>query len=470
MSNEIEVAAKQDDELKDVEISKDDDLAYDNNDSNDDASYENLSWIGRIMSVIKIYWSLGLIAFGGPQAHVALLREHLVVNKKRIDEDTFTELFAIGQGLPGPTSTQLVVSTALYQGGPLGGLIAFFFWNVPGLIVLLICALLIKTYIDPNNPPWFLVGIPPAAISLVFKAFYGFGLKLDKLGIVLALISCNVAILINGDYYIPKQSSQYVFPSMLIAGALFTLIDSKRAKPFGTLYDKSPNAGWDGTSLQTFKRIGIPIYVGFFILLIWAAVLTLSICLVRLTDNDNVYLEIFEVMFRVGSLIFGGGQVVLPMLEDEVVPKWMTREQFYYGLGITQSLPGPLFNFSAYLGAVYQGVAGGIIAWLGLFGPGVILIFAITPFWARLRHYQWFKAILLGLNATAIGFVGAACVLLWEGAVHTYADAIVFCTALTAAVCFTIQAPFVVIGGGVLGAILSKDAASLGQVPFCLNN
>jgi len=133
-------------------------------------------------------------------------------------------------------------------------------------------------------------------------------------------------------------------------------------------------------------------------------------------------------------------------------------------------LPGPLFNFSAYLGAVYQGVAGGFIAWLGLFGPGVILIFAITPFWARLRHYQWFKAILLGLNATAIGLVGAACVLLWEGAVHTYADAIVFCTALTAAVCFTIQAPFVVIGGGVLGAILSKDAASLGQVPFCLNN
>ena len=386
-------------DLEDVELPESPTKEYEDEDE-EAVEEEDLSWCGRIISVFKIYWSLGLIAFGGPQAHVALLREHLVVQKKKIDDDTFTELFAIGQGLPGPTSTQLVVSTALYQGGPVGGLLAFFMWNVPGLIVLLICALLIKTYIDPNNPPWYLVGMPPAAISLVFKAFYGFGMKLDKLGIILALISCCVAILINGDYNIPKTSSQYVFPSMLVIGALFTLIDSKRKKPFGTLYDKSPNAGWDGTSQRTFNRIGIPIWVGFFILSIWAAVLTLAIVLVKVVGNINVYLEIFEVMFRVGSLIFGGGQVVLPMLEDEVVPKWMTKDQFYYGLGITQSLPGPLFNFSAYLGAVYQGLAGGMIAWLGLFGPGVILIFAITPFWAALRHYQWFKAILLGLNAT----------------------------------------------------------------------
>ena len=275
---------------------------------------------------------------------------------------------------------------------------------------------------------------------------------------------------------------------MLVAGALFTLIDSKRKKSFGTLCEKSPNAEWNGTSECTFKRIGMPIWVGFFVLSIWAVVLTLSIVLVRVVCNTNVHLETFEVMFRIGSLIFGGGQVALPMLEDEVVPKWMTRDQFYYGLGITQSLPGPLFNFSACVGAVYQGLADGIIAWLGLFGPNVILVFATTPFWAALRHYQWFNTILLGLNATvriyicyyllicetifsiplqAIGFVGAACVLLWEGAVHSYVDAIVFCVALTLAVCFVVPAPFVFLSGAVLGAILSKDAAALGQVPFC---
>jgi chromate transporter len=94
----------------------------------------------------------------------------------------------------------------------------------------------------------------------------------------------------------------------------------------------------------------------------------------------NVYLEIFEIMFRIGSLIFGGGQVVLPMLQDEVVPNWMTKDVFLQGLGLTQSMPGPLFNFSAYLGAVYRGIAGGLVAWVGIMGPGVILIFVSLLF------------------------------------------------------------------------------------------
>merc|ERR550539_1626152 len=129
-----------------------------------------------------------------------------------MDEDQFTELFAIGQGLPGPTSTQLVISTALARAGPLGGLLAFFLWNLPGLLVLTTSGILIANFIDPDDPPFYLVGIAPAAISLVFKAFYGFTKKLDDLGIVLSLISACVAVLINGDFNIPVTSSQYVFP------------------------------------------------------------------------------------------------------------------------------------------------------------------------------------------------------------------------------------------------------------------
>jgi len=250
-------------------------------------------------------------------------------------------------------------------------------------------------------------------------------------------------------------------------GGLFTYLDSRRDKPF-THYIKSPNRGWDSHDDRTFRRIGIPVWVGVLIFLVWAVVLSTAVVLKDYFKLDNVYLEIFEVMFRIGSLIFGGGQVVLPMLIDEVVPNWMTRDQFYQGLGLAQSMPGPLFNFSAYLGAVYQGVPGAFVAWIGLFGPGIILIFAVLPFWAKLRHHDWFKAVLHGLNATAIGFVGAACVLLWEGAIVTRADAIVFCVALTMAVAFNVQAPFVVITGGILGAILCDDAASLGQLPFCL--
>jgi chromate transporter len=156
----------------------------------------------------------------------------------------------------------------------------------------------------------------------------------------------------------------------------------------------------------------------FQIIVAWAGILTTVILLAR-RPNPNVYLVIFETMYRIGSIIFGGGQVVLPMLQDEVVPLWMTDEQFLQGLGLAQSMPGPLFNFSAYLGAVYKGVPGALVAFVGLFGPGVILIFGFVPFWAKLRHNMTFRAILKGLNSTAIGFVGAACVTLWESAITT---------------------------------------------------
>jgi len=159
--------------------------------------------------------------------------------------------------------------------------------------------------------------------------------------------------------------------------------------------------------------------------------------------------------------------VVLPMLQDEVVEAWMTKDQFLQGLALAQSMPGPLFNFAAYLGAIYKGVPGALVAFLGLFGPGVILIFGMVPFWASMRHNFTFKAILKGVNATAIGLVGAACVILWESAVVDAADAMVFCFAGTLAVAFNIQAPICIIAGGILGAILHSDAANLGQVPYC---
>jgi chromate transporter len=297
---------------------------------------------------------------------------------------------------------------------------------------------------------------------------------------------------------------------MLAAGALIAFADSKRANPLGEFfvlfYSSScwtlctfsshptssyrqilltsfpcsidinfpsppgtyaaPSKGWDAKSDLTMRRIGIPLWVGFCIFLLYAVVLVVTILLVDVFKVENEYLKIFEVMFRIGSIIFGGGQVVLPMLQNEVVPFWMTKDNFFQGLGLAQSMPGPLFNFSAYLGAVYKGVPGALIAYIGLFGPGVILIFAIVPFWARLRHVNWFKVMLNGVNSTAIGLVGAACVILWEAAVGNSADAIVFCFSGVLAMVFNVPAPFCVIAGGVLGAILSNDVANLGQVPY----
>jgi len=158
-----------------------------------------------------------------------------------------------------------------------------------------------------------------------------------------------------------------------------TLIDSKRQKPFSNY--GSPPKGSDKVNGETMKRIGIPLWVGTLMLAIWVGILVLCIIMVDVVEVDNVYLKMFEVMYRIGGIIYGGGQVVLPMMQDEVVPSWLTKDQFLQGLGLAQSMPGPLFNFSAYLGAVYQGVPGALVSAIGLVGPGVILMFAVVPFW-----------------------------------------------------------------------------------------
>jgi chromate transporter len=371
------------------------------------------------------------------------------------------------QGLPGPTSTQLVVSCALSRAGPVGGILALLLWNLPGLVVLTACGIVIENFVNPDEPPWYLIGLPPAAIALVFPAFYNFALKIDKLGTVLALLTCLAAILINNDDTISPQSSQFVFPAALVLSGLTTYIDSKRKNPFGT-YSKPPSPGWEADNEEMMKRIGIPLWVGACIFSVWVIVLIASILLVNVADISNVYLQIFEKMYRIGSIIFGGGQVVLPLLQDEVVPSWMTSDQFLQGLGLAQSMPGPLFNFSAYLGAVYQGVPGALISFVGIFSPGVILIFAVVPFWAHLRHNTTFKSILSGVNASAIGLVGAACVTLWESAIRTSADAMVFSVSLTLNTVFAFGAPYCVFVGAIVGAILHPDALDLGQQPYCI--
>jgi len=423
----------------------------------------------RLRDVVRMYWHLGLIAFGGPSAHVAILRDHLCIRNHWMDEDAFMELFALCVGLPGPTSTQLVISTAVTHAGPLGGMIAYVFWNLPGFLVLTLSGLFLYNFIDPANPPIWLIGVPAAAVSLVFKAFYGFGMKLDKLGIALSMISCAVAVMINGDEHIPRNSSQFVYPLLLVCGGMCTMVDFLRGpdKAMGEYTRSASGVRVKSESDRMLQlKIGMPLWVGAMTLLFWLFLFAGSITLVSL-GYDNAYLKIFEVMFRTGSLVFGGAEVALPMLQNEIVPLgWVTDEQFFQGLGLAQSLPGPLFNFSSFLGATYKGVLGAIVAEIGLFGPGYILIFAMMPFWGHLRHSDKFKAILKGINAAAIGLLGSGCIYLYARAVKTAADAMVFVLAGGLGGFFGMQAPFVILFGALAGGLFSHGILNVGQVKY----
>jgi len=420
----------------------------------------------RIKETLSLYWYLGFIAFGGPTAHVAILRDHLVSVNNFIEEDVFTELFALGQGLPGPSSTQLVISTASTHGGAISGVIAFMFWCLPGFTVLTLCGMFLYSFIDPASPPIWLLGIGPAAMSLIFKASFKFVQKLDKFGTGIGMVACAVAVMISGDEHLEPTSSQIVYPILLVSGAVLCLLDFLRGpeKSIGTYFQSTGESTEPSDKDRLLvEKIGLSIFQGFVYLFIWLGLLIGSIALVNM-GNSNLYVDIFEVYFRVGSLIFGGGIVVLPMLQSELVPRgWITNEQFFQGLGIAQSMPGPMFNFAAFLGAVTAGFPGSLTAAVGLFGPGFILIFAMLPFWSRFRHLAWFKAVLKGLNASAVGLIVAGCVTLYPKSVHTYADTMVFILTGGLGAIYSFQAPFVIFWGCVLGALFSSDVLDVGQ-------
>lgn len=256
-----------------------------------------------------------------------------------------------------------------------------------------------------------------------------------------------------------------MYPMLLIGGGSLTLFDSYSSRPIGT-YEQSSDAESaekERADRKLAYKIGMGIYHGLFMFILWLGILVGSVALVQ-SGYKNVYLEIFELFFRVGSLVFGGGVVIVPMLQNEVVPKWMNDDQFFQGLALAQSLPGPFFNFAGFLGGTYAGFWGAVVANLGLMGPGFILIFAMLPFWINVRKYAWFKAIVKGLNASAIGLIGGACVFLYAKSVKDAADAIVFVLCGGLAGYYSLGAPQTIGMGALLGAVFAS--LSLGQVPY----
>ncbi|RLN73950.1 hypothetical protein BBO99_00009170, partial [Phytophthora kernoviae] len=186
-------------------------------------------------------------------------------------------------------------------------------------------------------------------------------------------------------------------------------------------------------------------------------------------NGEHTLLSLFYTFYWIGSIIFGGGQVMLPMLLDDVVMAgWVTKEQFLIGLALVQSLPGPLFNIAAYLGALLYGVSGSIVTTMGLFGPGIILFFGLLPLWERVRNNKSLKIFLSGVNASATGLIMASFMLLWEKAVHSNANAAVgLATALMVGV-FRMPMSVAIILGSILGFLLSSEVFDLGQKEFCL--
>jgi chromate transporter len=358
---------------------------------------------GRAGEVFSAFLKLGLTSFGGPIAHLGYFRDELVVRRKWLDEAAYADLVALCQFLPGPASSQVGFSLGILRGnGLLGGLAAWFAFTMPSALILFAFAMGAAAITGPVAEG-FLHGLKLVAVAVVAQAIWGMSRTLtpDRTRAGIALAAIAIVVFFAGSF-------GQIAAIVLGAGAGLWLCRGEVAPVSGHL------------NFPVSRR------AGFIALVLFAALLLITPVVVTATGSQA--LALFDACYRSGALVFGGGHVVLPLLQAEVVtPGWVSNEAFLAGYGLAQAVPGPLFTFAAYLGAVMgplpNGLAGATIALVALLLPGMLLVYGTLPFWDALRTRPAAQAAMRGANAAVVGILGAALYSpVWTSAVLTPRD------------------------------------------------
>ena len=359
---------------------------------------------GSALEVLRVFAKLGVSSFGGPIAHIGYFREEFVVRRRWIDEPAFADLVALCQFLPGPASSQVGFSIGLMRGGYLGGLAAWTAFTLPSAILLLLFAYGAKFLQGPIGAG-LLHGLKLVAVAIVAQAVWGMARTLcpDR---ERASIATVVAVIIL------FSSSSLAQIGAIALGGVAGLWLCRGA---------APASNDDGhLSMPVSRSVGL-LALAAFVLLLGALPLL----------NGAIHaqsLALFDAFYRSGALVFGGGHVVLPLLrEATVTPGWVNDDTFLAGYGAAQAVPGPLFTFSAYLGAVMKtppnGVAGAAISLMAIFLPGILVLLGALPFWETFRRRANAQAIMRGVNAAVVGLLGAALYNpVWTSAVKAPGD------------------------------------------------
>ena len=357
---------------------------------------------GSFLEVLRVSLRLGLTSFGGPVAHLGYFHEEYVKRRKWIDEQSYADLVALCQFLPGPASSQVSIAIGIARARLLGGLAAWLGFTMPSALALVAFAFGIGAVANAADAGW-LHGLKVVAVAVVAQAVWGMARSLcpDRERATIAILA-SLATLAW-----PTAIGQ--LSSITIAGIAGLII-----------FPGTVSSSLSHMRFPVGKRAGVTAWCIFFTLL-------LGLPLWRQIQPSRA-LEVFDSFFRVGSLVFGGGHVVLPMLQAEVVgPGWVSDEQFVAGYGATQAVPGPLFTFSSYLGAVMNsepnGWTGAMLALIAIFLPSFLLIAGALPFWDLLRSAPVFQSALKGINAAVVGLLLSALYHpVWTSAIHSPAD------------------------------------------------
>jgi chromate transporter len=381
-----------------------------------------------LLEILLISTRLGLTSFGGPIAHLGYFHEEYVRKRKWMDEKSYADLVALCQFLPGPASSQVGIGIGVMRGGVLGGIISFIGFTLPSVIALILFALILDG-LDIGDVSW-IHGLKIVAVAVVAHAILGMAEKLtpDLKRKSIALFALVVTLL--------WQTAFSQVGVIIIAGIIGFLIYRQHTENEDTEFDFPVS--------RTFAVICLTLFFGLLVIL----------PIVREATSIG-WIALFDSFYRSGSLVFGGGHVVLPLLEREFVPtNWISEEAFLAGYGAAQAVPGPLFTFAAYIGAVMNGWKGGLLATFAIFLPAFLLILGTLPFWNMLRRNPKIKGALMGVNAAVVGIlISAFYKPIWTSTIIRPLD-FAFAAVLFSMLVYWKLPPWIIVVTGAIGGVL----------------
>ncbi|TGZ78937.1 chromate ion transporter-like protein [Ascodesmis nigricans] len=468
----------------------------------------------RLLDVFVRTYDLGFTAFGGPPVHFQILHKRFVDGNGKapwIDEQIYQELFAICQALPGPASTKMAFCIALYHAGFVPALFVFVMWALPGAIGMFALAIGVGK-MNEVLPAWayaLLSGLNAATVGIIALAAVQLARKAitDPLTRILVAAGGCAGLCYNALWY---------FPTLMAIAGLVTVawdcylrgkigrwrqsyLNKREAKrrneqrleeeniemspqanspsPGLTASSPSPTSSSDLESRTVPPQIDnvahkIPIKIGISVIILFFVSFTIFMILRGTLQSPPLAFSLFANMYLAGTIIFGGGPVVIPLLRSYVVdPGWVTPRNFLLGLALIQAFPGPNFNFAVYLGALTLAplsltgsqVLGAVIAFVGIFFPGITLAIGFQSVWRALRSRPWVASMLRGVNAAAVGLVFTAVYRLWEIGYLTVEEnrgqslakepwwVVVAATTYTVVEWFGVPPAVAIVGGGVMG-------------------
>ena len=382
-------------------------------------------------SFLKDVFMCSLVAFGGPEAHLGVFLDRLVVKKNYLTEKALMEWKALCSFLPVPTSTQVITGIGLERGGRSLALLTLVVWALPMILLMGCLSFIPQVFGSSNSFPVWLEFLVPMAAGFVAWAAWQIGRKVvtDKL---------SVALWAQGFAVVLMSGSPWGIPLILLSGGILGIVlgDSQKSEP-------NDNA------------VGNSFPWGIFTLFVGIT----STCWIAMQFSPDSLIVLFERFYRYGYLVFGGGQVVVPVMQGELVDQTglLAAEEFLSGFGLVQALPGPMFSFAAFAGGLSENqgtvtrqALGALLGGFAIFLPGTLLLFCVHPIWEKFRNLPWVPKALAGLNATAGGLIGGALVVILLGIDQSMPTYVFFLLTLFALMSRKIPAPILVIFLGVL--------------------